>query len=138
MERRDSSMLKVLLLGAQAQFGWRLLLLALTIAVSYLALSPVPPKTPLETGWDKANHLLAFGALAFSGHWGWARRFDRYVRLPAGLMIFGAAIELLQLQVPGRDGEWADLFADGCGVLIGLLLAWLTCYFIGASKTIAE
>ncbi|MCV2349147.1 VanZ family protein [Paucibacter sp. Y2R2-4] len=109
----------------------RLLLLALLCIVSYLALTPHPPKG-MDTGWDKANHLLAFAALAFCGHWGWGTHLQRYVGVPAALLVFGGAIELLQLHVPGRSGEWADLFADSCGIVAGLLLAMLILRLLAA------
>jgi VanZ family protein len=43
------------------------------------------------------------------------------------LLAFGGAIELLQLLVPQRSAEWADLLADGLGIVVGALLAlgWL-------------
>jgi VanZ family protein len=43
------------------------------------------------------------------------------------LLAFGAAIELLQLQLPNRSGEWTDLGADAIGIGLGALLAlqWL-------------
>jgi len=111
--------------GARARPYWRFLLLALIGAVFFLALSPSPPRG-VDTGWDKSNHLLAFGTLAFCGHWGWGTRAARYVWLPAGLVLLGGLIELLQLQVPGRSGEWADLLADSFGIVAGLLLAKLS------------
>jgi VanZ family protein len=125
VKNHKPSTLGALLNSKQAQTCWRLLLLVLFCIVSYLALTPHPPKG-MDTGWDKTNHLLAFGALAFSGHWAWGTRLHRYVGVPAALLIYGGSIELLQLHVPGRDGEWADLFADACGILAGLLLAMLT------------
>jgi len=106
-------------------------LLALLCIVSYLALTPNPPKG-VDTGWDKANHLLAFAALAFCGHWSWGTQLHRYIGVPAALLVFGGAIELLQLHVPGRSGEWADLFADSCGIAAGLLLAMLISRLLAA------
>jgi len=90
----------------------------LLMAVAWLALSPVPP-VRVSTGWDKTNHLLAFAALLFSGRLAWVQR---PVLLGLGLLAYGGLIELLQLQIPGRDGEWADLFADACGMALGLLV----------------
>jgi len=101
---------------------WRGLWLVLLIAISYLALSPVPPRT-LDTGWDKANHLLAFGSLAFSGYWSLSAPRARWLGLPLLLLGYGGLIEILQLQVPGRSGEWADLLADSLGIAVGLLVA---------------
>ena len=41
------------------------------------------------------------------------------------LLAYGAAIELLQLQVPNRSAEWADLGADAIGIGLGALWALL-------------
>jgi len=89
----------------------------LLIAVAWLALSPAPPVS-INTGWDKANHLLAFAALLFSGRLAWAQR---PALLGLALLAYGGLIELAQMQIPGRDGEWADLLADASGMGLGLL-----------------
>lgn len=100
---------------------WRLLFWACAAAV--LALSLMPPSQPLpSTGWDKSNHLLAFGVLsllgrrAFAGHW---------LALLAALAAYGGVIELLQGMTTYREADWLDLVADTCGVLAGLALDWL-------------
>ncbi|MBB4842186.1 VanZ family protein [Paucibacter oligotrophus] len=107
-----------------ARRGWRWAGLALLCLISYLALSPAPPKS-LDTGWDKANHLLAFAALAFCGFWSLQTPKQRLLGLPLGLLAYGGAIELIQFFVPGRSCEWADLGADSIGIALGLLLAGL-------------
>lgn len=102
--------------------GWRVLLLLLLVSVSVLALMPRPPVS-IDFGWDKLNHLLAFSALAFSAGLGFpAPRMPR-LAAPLALLAYGGLIELLQLRVPGRSGEWADLLADGLGIACGVLMA---------------
>ncbi len=100
---------------------WRLLFWVCACAV--LALSLMPPSQPLpSTGWDKGNHLLAFGVLAllgrraFAGHW---------LALLVALLAYGGVIELLQGMTAYREADWLDLVADTCGVLAGLALDWL-------------
>ena len=106
--------------------AWRVLLALLAAVVAALALTPTPPEG-LSLGWDKLNHLAAFAALAVCAMFGWrdARATRRAMLL--ALLAYGAAIELLQRQVPGRSAEWADLLADGLGIVAGALLAgwWL-------------
>jgi VanZ family protein len=103
---------------------WRGSLAALMLAICILAFDPNPPEA-LDTGWDKLNHGLAFAvlapcaALALQGlHWRW----------PAAALLalaFGAFIELVQSQIPGRSGEWQDLLADAAGIALGRLAGQL-------------
>lgn len=105
---------------------WRWLLVLLAAIITVLALMPAPPHD-LDLGWDKLNHTAAFAALAVCAVFGW--RSERAARLAVllALLAFGGAIELLQLQVPNRSAEWADLGADAIGIGLGALLAalWL-------------
>lgn len=93
------------------------LLLAL---ITLLALWPQTEILP-STGWDKANHALAFATLMAIWSAGWPRA--RLVFGLAGLLAHGGLIELLQTQLPPRSGEWADLAADAVGLAIGALVA---------------
>jgi VanZ family protein len=117
-----SNLIQTVFTRPQARNLWRAVLLLLLIVISYLALAPVPPKS-ISSGWDKLNHTLAFASLAFCGHWSLAPGRARWLFLPLALLAYGAAIELLQLNIPGRDGEWADLFADTVGMTLGLSAA---------------
>lgn len=103
---------------------WRWTLLLLAAFIAALALLPAPPKQ-MDLGWDKLNHLAAFAALGLCAVFGW--RSSRAARLAVllALLAFGGAIELVQLQVPNRSGEWADLGADAIGIGLGALLALL-------------
>ena len=106
--------------------AWRWLFWVLAAAVGLLALMPAPPQQA-SLGWDKLDHLAAFAALALCAVFGWrGSRAERLAVLVA-LLAFGGAIELLQLVVPNRSGEWSDLLADGVGIGLGALLAlwWL-------------
>ena len=78
----------------------------------------MPDDVPVPgTGWDKANHALAFAVLALLGSRGWPARAGTVL---AGLLLYGALIECLQTLTPTRVGEWADLAADAAG----LAIAW--------------
>jgi VanZ family protein len=89
------------------------------MGVAYLALSPRPPEA-INTGWDKSNHLLAFGVLTTVGLAAWPNR-NRNVLL--GLVGYGCLIEVLQWFTPYREAAWLDIFADALGVLAGALVA---------------
>ncbi len=103
---------------------WAMLLALLLLFVSLMALMPKPPAAA-SSGWDKLDHVAAFAALAaVSLQW---RLLGAAGRLPPTLAVLGLAllaygglIELLQTLVPGRHGDWADLAADGVGVVLGL------------------
>ena len=99
---------------------WRWLL-GLLLLITALAVTPAPPRQA-DLGWDKLSHVLAFAALGWCAICGW--RGARPAVLLA-LLAFGGAIELLQLQVPNRSGEWGDLAADAVGLGLGALLALL-------------
>ena len=104
---------------------WRLAFALCLIAVLTLALLP-DPDPRLSTGWDKGNHLLAFAVLAFLGCWA---LHGRWLIVAIGLLSYGVLIEVLQSLTGYRYAEWADLLADGLGILVGLgvfgLQAWL-------------
>ncbi|QGX97383.1 VanZ family protein [Roseovarius faecimaris] len=84
---------------------------------------PGPPGPPLPLT-DKQMHALAFFSLVLP--LGWVRpRWALGLALVA--FAFGGAIEIVQPQV-GRSGEWADLWADGLGIVAGLLPGQLRRY----------
>jgi VanZ family protein len=83
-------------------------------AILGLALIPAPPAA-IDTGWDKANHGLAFAVLALWAQGGWVSRW-RW----AWLLGLGIAIEALQALTPPREPSAADVLADA----VGLVIAW--------------
>lgn len=117
------AMLRLILLATARRHPWRALLAALLIAITCLALLPAPP-VAISTGWDKSNHLLAFAALAFTAVWALWPQPRQWPWLALALLAYGGGIEVAQSFLPPRSGEWADLLADGCGIALGLLLAW--------------
>jgi VanZ family protein len=100
---------------------------------SVLALCLMPPVQHLpSTGWDKANHALAFAVLAVLGLPAYPARAAAVL---LGLLAFGALIELLQSLTGYRTTEWLDLVADGAGVAAGWQLArWSAAYGGAASR----
>lgn len=110
--------------GPTARWAWRAVLAVLLGAVAWLAWTPDTQPLP-TTGWDKANHLLAFIALAVAGRFGFPGQGPRLLAPAAALLAFGALIEVVQTGVPGRSAEWADLLADLAGIAAGTLLATL-------------
>lgn len=90
------------------------------VAVAVLALLPV---SQLPAGffdwWDKAQHALAFAFLAGLGGGAYARH---PARVTAGLLLFGALIEIAQAMTTWRYGDVFDWLADSVGVLVVMAL----------------
>lgn len=90
------------------------------MVIGVLALLPATLPLP-STGWDKANHALAFMVLALLGARCWP---ESRALVLLGLLAYGGAIELGQtLFTATRMGEWSDLLADALGLGIAAL-AW--------------
>lgn len=125
MTHPSSAFKKLLLIARPVMVGvraWRVILVLLVVCIAVLALMPSPP-SDAGTGWDKLNHLLAFGSLAFASTLGTSQSRAQRVWMLLALLGFGALIELLQMHVPGRSAEWADLLADAIGIACGATAA---------------
>ena len=98
-----------------------MLLAVLVGGTCWLAFSPAPPQE-LDTGWDKANHWLAFSTLAITACLAFPHARRRYAGVALGLLAFGVFIELVQSQIPSRSAEVLDVVADSFGIGAGLLV----------------
>ena len=95
--------------------AWRLAFGFCVLAVLVLALMPTDVPMP-STGWDKSNHLLAFSVMALLGRRAYP---GRTMALFAGLLAYGALIEVLQFFTPNRSADWQDIVADAVGLASG-------------------
>jgi len=102
---------------------WRALLAVLLLVITWLALSPAPPRV-ITTGWDKSNHVLAFASLAFSSVWALWPRPRQWFWVVLALLTYGIGIEIAQSFLPPREADWHDVVADSVGIVLGLLAAW--------------
>ena len=96
------------------------------VALNALALSPAPYIPPLEifNWWDKAQHAIAFAALAVLAILAYPEASK--LRIAFLLIGQGVLIEVLQYFSGYRFGDWQDAVADGVGVLGGLVgVTWL-------------
>ena len=92
--------------------------LSAIIAMAIITLSLTPlAKLPEAPGGDKLHHFIAYAALAFPTAVIKARPL---LGLTFCYMALGAGIELIQPYV-NRYGEWGDMAANTCGVLLGTL-----------------
>ncbi|MEC9407950.1 MAG: VanZ family protein [Abyssibacter sp.] len=98
--------------------GWLLLLVVGVLSLINLAETPAD-----DVLWDKLNHAIAYAVIA--GWWA-ALLPGRRWKAAAIALVFGLAMEGVQGLLPYRAFEWADMLANGVGVLLGLLLSlWM-------------
>jgi len=109
----------------ELKFGAWWLVGGVLIAACVLVASLVPTTELPATGLsDKVWHVLAYGALSvwFAGTV--QRRY--YLHIGVALFAFGILIEIAQGSMGlGRIAELVDVFANGAGALLGLIVAWL-------------
>jgi len=89
------------------------------ITLSVLFLTPVGVSAP----WDKFLHFLFFGILALFAYIP-SRSNRTYLKYCLYIVLFSAAIELLQSQLPDRDMSSVDLLANVAGVLLAATLMY--------------
>ena len=102
---------------------------ALLIAgtIWFLSSQSILPQPKGILGWDKLQHLLAYGALGFAvGLWAFPVFLKRRPVLALLLITlagsaYGAIDEFHQYFVPGRDCNVWDWIADTLGAFLGAL-----------------
>ena len=95
--------------------GW-----AMVIAV--IALSVMPGSVELRVSLsDKTGHMLAYLLLTvwFAGVY----TRSRYPWIIVGLLVLGAALELVQGGLLHRTAEFADFVANGVGIAVGIVVS---------------
>ena len=96
-------------------------ILAILLLLAITVLSVVPPHyrttTPLP---HKLEHGVVFALAGFAFGLGFAMRLSVQV---AVLVAFAAAIELVQLGIPGRHARLSDFIVDAVGCGLGAALA---------------
>lgn len=85
-----------------------------------LSLWPVSELPPINTGWDKTDHVAAFVVLGLLGLPAWP---SHRARVLAGLLLYGGLIEVLQGLTAYRQADWIDWVADAVGIGLAALLA---------------
>lgn len=93
---------------------------ALALLITWLCLRPSSGGDQWFPNADKYQHAAAFLALGVV-LLALVERV-RYRAVCIALLVFGGAIEVAQYLMPfGRSAEWADLAADGAGILLAAL-----------------
>ena len=98
----------------------RFLFFIALVSISYLALAPLDD-SPVTTGWDKLNHLLAFAVLVMLLDWGYPRMPLWQYKVPV-LLLYACLIEFIQAFIPYREFSLLDIVADTLGMAVYLLL----------------
>ena len=97
----------------------------------FLSSQSTLPQPPGPLGWDKLQHLLAYGALGFAiGLWispaFWKRRPIPAILLTTAIgSAYGVIDEIHQYFVPGRHSDVWDWAANTLGSLLGALAIML-------------
>lgn len=107
----------------------RLLFGAALVAVLVASLWPAREPLPLGTGWDKADHVVAFVALGLLGLLSWSAHRARVL---AGLLAYGVWIEVLQGFTVYRQADWHDVVADAIGLALATLILALATLILAA------
>ncbi len=101
------------------KYVWPISISMLAI-VTIVSLIPVPalPEVP---GSDKTHHFVSYALISIPVSFVKPKYWWVFLLV---VVAWSGGIELIQPFV-NRYGEWLDLLANGCGVIIGLLLGML-------------
>lgn len=88
---------------------------------TWLALTPAPPEFFIFSLSDVLQHTFALSYLSFALMVAYARLNALQTLLL--MLLYGAAIELIQSQIVERSAELKDLGSDLIGIGLGVLLA---------------
>jgi VanZ family protein len=102
--------------------SWMLISWLLVVAVFYLSLIRNPPAPFSFNGADKFEHAFAYATMMLSFCQLYSAKNTR-VGLFLAFVTMGIGIEFLQKMTDYRVFEYADMLANGVGVLIGWGLA---------------
>jgi VanZ family protein len=87
------------------------------ITIDILAFSP-SGVDHISTGWDKANHFVAFFTLYILLHLAYTH-LSMTIKILL-LLAFAVHIEVVQYFIPNREFSFLDVLADMIGVMIGI------------------
>jgi VanZ family protein len=114
LHQQDGGVAMVALMRRIARTGF--IVGIVVLAIRLLTPGDYLPKVDL---WDKLEHGLAFGVVAFTGAVAFPGR-SSLLRLGFGLPCLGILFEISQIFVPGREAAVGDALANTIGVAIGL------------------
>jgi VanZ family protein len=96
--------------------------IAFFIAVcTILILAIIPNGGGIDTGWDKANHFIAFFTLSLLLNRASSTTHTR-IRNALSLVAFGMFIEVVQAFISYRSADYHDIIADSMGIVVFQIL----------------
>lgn len=100
-----------------------------TIFIAYvlfvIVLSLIPlPSTGTAMYTDKIIHFLMYGIMGFLAYISVPSKSGRKYLL-VFIVLLGAALELIQIFIPGRSASYIDLAANTAGVVFAIFLFWI-------------
>jgi VanZ family protein len=109
---------------------WSAVALFWSVALLYFTLVPSPPKISGLFGWDKLQHAVSLGTLAyFVSHLCLEFRVARLRSCVGGFVaatMFGGLIEILQgCFTATRTAEILDFVADAFGAFMAVLIVFM-------------
>ena len=102
----------------------KLLFFIFIVVIEYLATTSSEIK-PIQDSWDKANHFIAFLTLYVTLSFGYIKL--EVVKKVVLLLAFGIQIECVQYFLANRDFSLLDIFADGIGIVLGVIIVKVLC-----------
>jgi VanZ family protein len=92
------------------------------VLVTIVVLSVVPPRDrPVTPAPHDFEHIAIFLAAGLAFGLGYSRHLLQIF----GLIAFSAAIELIQLAIPGRHARVSDFVVDALSVSVGVAVGFL-------------
>ena len=104
-------------------------IIAWLLAVTVIVLSVVPPSLRPET--DAPHNFEHFAALFVTGLAFGFSYHRRPIVVAFALVLFTAAIEIVQIFVPGRHSRLSDFIVDALAACAGVTLAFITSLTVG-------
>ncbi|PMR74617.1 VanZ family protein [Billgrantia endophytica] len=97
---------------------WAVLAVLGAVVIAIGSLTP-GSEMPDTLPWDKFNHFVGYGGLA----WLVGLAGVRLRRAFVAVVLYGIVIEYAQIPVPDRSGgDWGDILANTLGAATGLLV----------------
>ena len=109
------------MLKSGMRFYYKATFLLTICAVFILSVIPNPESLTGDIN-DKINHAFAFFVMILLAMKGFEK--PTWIII-TGLALYGVLIELVQAMIPSRDCSFRDLFADLCGLGLGLFINML-------------